>query len=313
MAQLSFLLLKQEVKLEYYTYSFSLMGCPASFQFYAPSRDRALEVKTAVLDLLTYYDQYYTNYSKTSFTAQINRQAGSSEGIIVDDETASLLDYAQSCYELSEGLFDITSGPLHKIWLYEAEEPSIPTDRQIAQVLTHVGWDKLIWERPRLTLPIPHMNIDFGGVVKEYAVDAGARLAHQMDIHHGVLELGGDLAVLGPRPDGQPWNVAIAAVEEHAQNLCVLPVLHGAVATSGSYARSMVINGVRYCHILNPKTGYPVQGVASITVLANLCLVAGSMTTIAFLKGRQGLAWLQNQDVPFVFVDSDLKVTNTIL
>lgn len=288
------------------------MGCPASFQFYAPSPAKAEEAKAKVLDLMHHYDKFYTNYSATSFTAEINRQAGSSKGIIVDDETAALLDYAQSCYELSDGLFDITSGPLHKIWLYEADEPSIPTDREIAQVLDYIGWDKVIWERPRLIMPIPRMNIDFGGVVKEYAVDAGARLAHQLGIHHGILELGGDLAILGPHPDGQPWNVGIAAVQDDSKDIGMIPVLQGAVATSGSYARSMVIDGVRYCHILNPKTGYPIQGVTSVTVLANLCLVAGSMTTIAFLKGHDGLSWLKEQDVPFVFVDSDLKITSSL-
>lgn len=297
--------------MELYSYTFSTMGCPASLKFYAPTPKRAEEVKTAIINLANHYDQYYTNYSASSFTAEINRHAGSSTGIIVDDETAALLDYAQSCYELSDGLFDITSGPLHKIWLYEAQEPKMPTDREIADVLNTIGWDKLIWERPRLILPIPQMNLDFGGVVKEYAVDAGARLAHQMDIHHGILELGGDLSVFGPQPDGSPWNVGIAALEDVDKNMGVIPVLQGAVATSGSYARSMVIDGVRYCHIFNPKTGYPIQGIASITALANLCLVSGSLTTIASLKGRDGLAWLEEQGVPFVFVDSDLKITRS--
>jgi len=87
----------------------------------------------------------------------------------------------------------------------------------------------------------------------------------------------------------------------------VIPVQQGAIATSGSYARSMVIDNVRYCHILNPKTGHPIQGVSSVSVQADLCLVAGSLTTISFLKGNEGLAWIQNQHVPFVFVDDCLK------
>ena len=288
------------------------MGCPASFQFYAYTPKEAEEVKAAVLTLLSRYDQYYTNYSSTSFTAEINRHAGSSEGIIVDDETAALLDYAQSCYELSDGLFDITSGPLHRIWRYEAADPSIPTQGEIDEVLTYVGWDKLIWEKPRLILPIPRMNLDFGGVVKEYAVDAGVRLARDMDIHHGVLEIGGDLAIIGPHPDGRPWNIGIASLQDSAKDIASVPIAQGAIATSGSYARCMIIDGVRYCHILNPKNGFPVQGVTSISVIADLCLVAGSLTTIAFLKGHEGLFWLQEQKVPFVFVDDNLKITSSL-
>jgi thiamine biosynthesis lipoprotein len=287
------------------------MGCPANFQFYAYTPKKAEEVKEAILALLDRYDQYYTNYSSTSFTAEINRQAGSSKGIIVDDETAALLDYAQSCYELSDGLFDITSGPLHRIWRYEAADPSVPSQGEIDEVLTYVGWDKIVWDRPRLILPIPRMNLDFGGVVKEYAVDAGVRLAREMDIHHGVLEIGGDLAVIGPHPDGRPWGVGIAALQDRAKDIASVPIAQGAIATSGSYARCMIIDGVRYCHILNPKTGFPIQGVTSVSVIADLCLVAGSLTTIAFLKGKEGLAWIQEQNVPFVFVDDNLNITSS--
>jgi FAD:protein FMN transferase len=298
--------------LDYYHYAFSVMGCPASYQFYAPSPQKAEEVKTSVFDLLAHYDQYYTNYSSKSFTSEINRQTGSSKGIVVDDETAILLDYAQSCYELSNGLFDITSGPLHRIWVFDAHEPSLPTEGQIAEVLGHVGWDKLIWKKPHLVLPIPRMNIDFGGVVKEYAVDVGVNLSRQLGIHHGVLELGGDIGIIGPHLDGTPWRVGIQASHDPTKDIAVINMAEGAIATSGSYARSMVIDGVRYCHILNPKTGYPVQGVTSVSVQADFCLVAGSLTTISFLKGHEGLSWIQDQNVPYIFVDDSLKAHSTM-
>jgi thiamine biosynthesis lipoprotein len=156
------------------------------------------------------------------------------------------------------------------------------------------------------------MNLDFGGVVKEYAVDAGVNLARNMGIYHGVLELGGDVGVIVPHPDGRPWKVGIEAPQDRSQEIAAFQVEKGAITTSGSYARSMVIDGVRYCHILNPKTGYPVQGVASVSVQADLCLVAGSLTTISFLKGQKGLSWIQDQNVPFVFVDDSLKIKSSI-
>jgi FAD:protein FMN transferase len=288
------------------------MGCPASFQFYAQSSSKAEEVKAQIIRRMIEYDQYYTNYSAKSFTAEINRSAGSSKGIIVDNETAVLLDYAQSCYELSNGLFDITSGPLHRIWMFDAKEPMIPTDREINKVLKTVGWDKVIWEKPRLILPVPEMNLDFGGVVKEYAVDVGVNLARQLGINHGVLELGGDVGVIGPHLDGKSWKIGIESPQDRSIEVAAIHLKGGAVATSGNYARSMIVNGTRYCHILNPKTGYPVQGVASVTVQADLCLVAGSLTTIAFLKGIKGLGWLKEQGVPFVFIDDAQKLTNSI-
>lgn len=213
--------------MDYYSFSFSVMGCPSSIQFYAPSSEKANDVKRNLLNLLTYYDQYYTNYSCKSFTAEINRQAGSKKGIIVDDETAILLDYAQSCYDLSDGLFDITSGPLHRIWPFDAQTPILPTQDQICEVLTYVGWDKLIWENPRLILPIPRMNLDFGGVVKEYAVDAGVTLCRNMGINHGVLELGGDLRAIGPHWDGRPWEVGIESPQDPTKDIATFSLTEG--------------------------------------------------------------------------------------
>lgn len=295
-----------------FEYQFKTMGGPARFKFYAETENRAQEIYTLVLQELERLDKTYSNYSATSYVADINRSAGHKDGITVDDETAGLLDYADRCYHMSDGLFDITSGILHKIWDFHAKHPRIPSQKEIDQILTCVGWDKVEWKRPHLKLPIEGMVLDFGGIVKEYAVDSIVKLCHQHQIFHGLIELGGDIGVLGPHMDGRSWNIGITHPSDSSNCFALVPLAQGAIATSGDYERNIKINDTVYPHILNPITGYPVQGVHSVTVISEHCLIAGSLTTIGFLKGDQGKDWLLDLHVPFMVIDRDLQVTSTI-
>lgn len=295
-----------------FEYKFQTMGGPARFKFYAETEKQAQEIYTLVLKELERLDNTYSNYSATNYVAEINRSAGHKDGIIVDDETAGLLDYAHQCYQMSDGLFDITSGILHKIWDYHAKHPRLPSQKEIDQNLELVGWDKVLWKRPHLTLPIKGMVLDFGGIVKEYAVDAIIKLCHQHKINHGLIELGGDIGVIGPHCDGRPWNVGIAHPCDSTKSFVIIPVDQGAIATSGDYERHIMIDGQIYPHIINPKTGYPVQEVRAVTVMSQHCLIAGSLTTIGFLKGYQGKDWLLDLQVPFMFIDREFEVTSTI-
>ncbi len=159
-------------------------------------------------------------------------------------------------------------------------------------------------------LPIPGMQIDFGGCVKEYAADRVAELCRRLGGRHGLVDLGGDLAIIGPHPDGRPWRIGIRDPEDGARALRTLDVYAGGVATSGDYERSMVVDGVRYGHLLDPRTGWPVDGLASVTVLASHCLIAGTTSTIAMLSGRDGAAaWLDAVGLPHLCVDREGRVS----
>jgi len=126
-------------------------------------------------------------------------------------------------------------------------------------------------------------------------------LLRQRGLQYGLVDLGGDVAAFGPRPDGSPWPVGIAD-PDHPQQACAeLPLATGAIATSGDYQRYFIANGRRYCHILNPHSGYPVQGIASVSVCAELCIVAGCLTTIAMLKGAdEGRLFLDRCGLPYL-------------
>jgi thiamine biosynthesis lipoprotein len=150
------------------------------------------------------------------------------------------------------------------------------------------------------------MEIDFGGIGKEYAADrAGAALVEH-GARHGFVNLGGDVRVIGPAPDGTPWRIAVQHPRGAAgEILAHLDVTSGALATSGDYERYFVVEGRRYCHIMDPRTGWPVTAWQSVSVVAPLAVAAGACTTIAMLHDVEaGLEFLQAQGVRYLAVDA---------
>ncbi|CAA9890923.1 FAD:protein FMN transferase (fragment) [Candidatus Methylobacter favarea] len=220
----------------------------------------------------------------------------------MDDETAGLLNYAAACYEQSGGLFDITSGILRRVW--DFKRGVLPSEGQVRDLLDKVGWDKVRWKPPLLEFPCPGMEIDFGGVVKEYAVDRAAALCWNAGIRHGVINLGGDIKVIGPRADGSPWRIGIRHPRDKEAVLETILLREGALASSGDYERCIMRDGVRYGHVLSPKTGWPVRHLAAVSVVGDFCVVAGSASTIAMLKEEGGEAWLKEMNLPHLWVNS---------
>lgn len=233
----------------------------------------------------------YSRYRQASIISQINAAAGL-RPILVDDETAALLSYADQCYRESDHLFDISSGVLRKVWDFKAKK--IPTEEELAGLLPLVGWEKVRWKTPEVFLPIAGMELDLGGIGKEYAADRAASMAMRSGLTSMLINLGGDIRAVGPKPDGSPWEVGIKHPREDSKIFANLQLSAGGLATSGDYERFMVINGQRYCHILNPKTGWPVSELQSVTVLASICLVAGTLATTTMLLGPdKGIARLK--------------------
>jgi FAD:protein FMN transferase len=296
-----------------YVFDFKSMGCRCSMQIYCKNEDEARSIFALCIGEANRLDKYYSNYSETSFASEINRTAGDRKGIIVDPETAYLLDYAKLCFELSDGLFDMTAGILQKAWNFHHVTPALPAQNFLNKLLKLVGWNKVIWQRPKLILPHKGMLLDFGGIVKEYAADCLATLCYSKGIRHGIIDMSGDMKVIGPHPDGSPWRVQIKsprqnANEENAPYMTV-EIQEGALATSGDYEKCFLLDNKRYCHIINPKTGWPCHGLSSVTVITELCIVAGSLTTAALLKGKnQGISWLKRAEVMFYCFDDDGKL-----
>lgn len=277
------------------------MGSPCELQLYAADDAAAQRAIAAVVADVERLEQLYSRYRESSFLSSINRVAAEGGSIAVDAETASLLDYAAACFRESDGLFDITSGVLRRAWNFKSG--CLPDRGSIESLLTKVGWNKVRWESPVLSFPVPGIELDLGGVVKEYAADRAASICREMGVESGMANLGGDISIVGPRPDGDPWRIGLQHPRSQRDIMGTLCLSHGGLASSGDYERCIVIDGVRYGHILNPRSGWPVRHLASVSVIAELCVVAGSASTIAMLKDDAGPAWLEQLGLRHLWVN----------
>src|SRR5215470_6267541 len=173
-----------------YRHPFPAMGSRCEIRLYAGSEEGAAAIARRAADDVRRLDAKYSNYRDDSVTAAINRVAAEGGTTEVDAETASLLDYADTCFEQSEGLFDLTAGVLREAWGPHCT--AVPHTIVLERLLERVGWDKLLWSRPRLEFSMRGMALDFGGVVKEYAADRAAVICIEAGVRHGLVDLGGD-------------------------------------------------------------------------------------------------------------------------
>lgn len=287
--------------MKFFRQFFRAMGTPCEIQLYGKTRSQAVQVAQAAIADVRRLEARYSRYREDSLLSAINRVAFRGGTVEVDGETAGLLNYAAACHAQSDGLFDITSGVLRRVWRFESGR--VPDQQQIEALLANVGWHKLAWNPPVLEFPLPGMEIDFGGMVKEYAVDHVAALCWRAGIRHGMVNLGGDIKVVGPRADGSPWRIGIRHPRDPDAMLQTVLLEGGALASSGDYERCIVVGDVRYGHVLNPKTGWPVRHLAAVSVVGDFCVVAGSASTIAMLKETDGPAWLEQFGLPHLWVD----------
>jgi thiamine biosynthesis lipoprotein len=203
-------------------------------------------------------------------------------------------------------LFDITAGALNEIWSFK--KARVPSQTQIDATRAHVGFNKISCKDSHIHLP-RDMQIDFGGIVKEYAADSVARLARSLGVEHGLVNLGGDFSIIGSQPDNRPWAISISSPISDNGVMAKIELNDGGLASSGDYERFFVHEGKRYSHILNPMTGWPSNGLRAISIAANLCSVAGSVATIAMLKDESAAKiWLEDSGLAYVYMDSKEKI-----
>jgi FAD:protein FMN transferase len=263
------------------------------------SAQAALSIGTIAAQEAWRVEKKYSRYRDDSVTAWIHENRGTI--IEVDEETAALIDFASQCFDLSEGLFDITSGVLRRAWTFDGSD-GIPEAAVIERLLPLVGFEKLQWQSPRLLLPA-QMELDFGGIGKEYAVDRAYELLAAGDSTPFLLNFGGDLRA-NRAPSHGPWQVGIERPNTDAEATMLLDLEYGALATSGDSRRYLLKEGIRYGHILNPLTGWPApKSPRSVTVAASSCTEAGLLSTVAMLHGAGAQAYLEEQGVRYWLLD----------
>ncbi len=286
--------------MQIYRHPFNAMACVCEIVLAMDDLQQATSVAQMAIDEVHRVEYKYSRYRPDSILSQFNAAAGK-EAILCDEETWALLEYADKLYYASEALFDITAGVLRRAWDFKTTR--IPSDEELAALCQLVNWPLVERDDRHVRLPQGGMEIDFGGFGKEYAADRAGAVLFAQGVRHGYVNLGGDMRVIGPKPDGQPWMMGIQDPRHKDQLVATIPVERGGLATSGDYERFFEIDGHRYCHILNPQSGHPVSYWRTISVVAPLAVGAGSCTTIAMLKQSEGLEYLDSSGLSYLAVD----------
>ncbi|MGB9116973.1 FAD:protein FMN transferase [Bradyrhizobium sp.] len=284
-------------------HQFYAMGSDCALHLYGGTAKSVELFAAAAEEEIRRIEARYSRYRGDSELARINKVAATGGVIDIDAETAGLMAYAKACFAKSDDAFDVTSGRLRAVWNFS--DSRLPDQRSIDAALPFIGLDNVVLADSQLHFRRAGMELDFGGLGKEYAADRAAEVCLELGMRHGFIDLGGDIRVVGPQPDGLPWRIGIRHPREADRLAAEIALTSGALATSGDYERFIEVDGRRYCHILDPKTGWPAQGLSSVTVISDRCLVAGSLSTVAMLKGHAGAAWLHGLGVRHLVIDED--------
>lgn len=280
-------------------FDFSAMASPCSVQIDGQDERAMRRAAAQAMAEVKRIEQKFSRYREGSVVSRINQAAGR-DGVDTDAETQSLLDFSGQLWAQSDGLFDVTSGVLRHAWDFKAAV--LPCPDRLAHCLSLVGWPRVQRQGRRVALQAG-MELDFGGFGKEYAADRAAAVLQQHGMAHALVNLGGDLHAVGPRGlpgiRGQAWRISV----QHPRPSCAsaqtpllqVDLVQGGLATSGDYERFFIHGGQRYCHVLNPHTGWPVAHWQSVSVRSANATTAGALSTIAMLKGAPGAAWLETQ------------------
>ena len=269
------------------------------------------EILEGAVALCGEYEKAVSRTVKGSDVWRINHGEGSP--VRVCGDTAELLTIALDICEKSGGALDITIAPASDLWDFKADEPEIPDSGELSSAAELVDYTKLKLEGDMVTLPAG-MAIDLGAVAKGYIADKAAEYLKEKGVESAILNLGGNVVALGSKPDGREWSIGIQDPEEEngRAGYSVL-VADESVVTSGIYQRGFDKDGVRYHHILDSATGWPVQnGLASVTIITGSSALADAMSTACFVLGRdKGMSFAEEMGVQAVFIGTDGKVSCT--
>jgi len=269
---------------------FRALGTACAIQFRHPDQKTSLLFLAAALDWLAHFEAKFSRFRPDSIISRINDAAGH-EWVKVDSETEHLLNLAADLHRLTDGILDPTMLPLLRVWDWKTIHTTLPDKNEIKAARNLTGFSKIQRKPGNVFLPQPGMGLDFGGFGKEYAVDQLTRIAREHGIQDALLDLGRDIFGMGDNGQHPFWHVGLEDARSPGNCWGGLAVSNFAVAASGDYTRRFEYNGIRYGHILDPRTGWPVaNGMRGVTVLAPTCLQAGIYSTAIFVMGlKEGL------------------------
>jgi thiamine biosynthesis lipoprotein len=257
-------------------------------------------------------EKLLTTFHEDSETSFINRNAGIAP-VEVSSETFDLIDRSVRISRLTQGAFDITYGSIDKrLWNFDETMTALPDKDTARRMVRLIDYRNVLLDREQRTVFLKEkgMRIGFGGIGKGYAAERAKMIMMAMGVDSGIVNASGDLAIWGYQPDGSPWTIGIVDPNARGQLFSYLNVTDMAVATSGNYEKYVLINGKKYSHTINPRTGLPVTGIKSVTILCPNAEFADAIATPVMIMGiRAGLDMInQLKDVEAIVIDDDDQI-----
>lgn len=264
------------------------------------------ELVSRVFATMSELENVLSRFVDLSEVSAINRKAG--EWVKVSPATLKLLELGKEMGELTDGAFDITVGAVLDLWGFGSGRHRVPSNDEMALALSTVDYTQVELDYKGSRVRIPKGTVlDLGGIAKGYIVDQGVNVLRQGKVQRAIVNAGGDISVIGVRPDGQPWRVGVQDPEKPSEIRWILPLDNRTVVTSGDYQRYFIQDGVKYHHIIDPKTGFPARGLHSVTIVGPDAATCDALSTAVFVMGMEaGRALLGNlPDVEGILVSDD--------
>ncbi len=288
-----------------------LMGTRFEITVVAPNEEIGyLDIDEAVSEIER-IEKMISSWDEASETSKINKNAGI-QPVKVSPELFSLIERAIKISEITDGAFDITYASMDNIWKFDGSMDRTPSEKEIQKSIAKIGYKKIILNPDEQTvfLSEPGMRIGFGAIGKGYAADKAKELLTSKQVKGGIINASGDLTTWGTKVTGEKWLVGIANPLSKDKVFSWLPVVESSVATSGNYEKYITLNGKKYSHIIDPRTGYPTTGINSVSVFAKHAELCDALATAVFIMGKDTGIHMINQidGVEVVVVDSDNKI-----
>jgi thiamine biosynthesis lipoprotein len=288
------------------------MGNQFEISAVGPEESWAFERIDAATNEIRRIEKLLTTFDDQSETNRINRMAGL-EPVKVSRETFDIIKRSIRISRMTQGAFDITYGSVDKrLWNFDSNMVKLPDQATARKMVKLINYKNIILDEENTTVFLMKagMRIGFGGIGKGYAAERAKGIMQDMGVDSGIVNASGDLTAWGYQPNGKPWTIGIANPDDASQLFSYMDISNMALATSGNYEKYVLIGGKKYSHTINPRTGLPVTGIKSVTIISPNAEVADAMATPVMIMGiRAGLDMInQVKDIEAIIIDDDNKV-----
>ena len=287
------------------------MGNQFEFTVITASENEAEKLFEVAITEIQRIEKLLTTFSNDSITAKINEMAGI-QAVEVDEEVFQLIKRAQFISKITQGAFDISYGSLDKkFWNFDLQMTSLPDPIEAKKSVALINYENIILDETNQTVFLKNkgMRIGFGGIGKGYAAEMAKKKLIEANVESGIVNASGDLTAWGFQENGEPWTIGIADPNQKNAIFSAFKITNRAVATSGNYEKFVIINNKKYSHTIDPKTGYPVSGIKSVTILAENAEIADALATPVTVMGIDiGLDFInQLKNIGCIIVDDNNK------